>query len=144
MLIAEAIVSARLLMQFVEGSLQHRAISLRLAECLDEQASQAGVLGLERRVAPAPPDDQVSARGGQPRGGLTATAGSRVAGSGSSRDQRISSARNISVTSTADRRRARTVMAFGAGRQAPRRERYVAASLTCGFRRRTCERCAPR
>jgi len=35
-LLAEAIVSAFLLAQSVEDCLQHRAVSLRLAECLDE------------------------------------------------------------------------------------------------------------
>ncbi len=57
MLLAEAIVSARLRVQSVEGGLQHHAVSLRLAECLDEQVAHPGVFGLEHRIPPTPPDD---------------------------------------------------------------------------------------
>ena len=56
-LLAEAIVSARLLAQGVEGGLHHHTVSLRLAQCLGEQVDHPGVFGFERRVPPSPPDD---------------------------------------------------------------------------------------
>ena len=57
MLLAEAIVSARLLAQGVAGDLQRHTVSLRLAEYLVEQITHLGVFGLEYRIPPTPPDD---------------------------------------------------------------------------------------
>ena len=52
MLIAEAIVSARLLAQGVEGDPHHHTVSLRIAQCLVEQSTHPGVFGLEHRIPP--------------------------------------------------------------------------------------------
>ena len=65
MLLTEPNESASLLMLRIERRLEQGAVTLRLIEHLIALGGEPGVLGLERRVAPAPPANQGRTRAGQ-------------------------------------------------------------------------------